>query len=168
MPRIDSTKTNLTGADLTHHVNGLGAYKGVDFSYMYCVRARFCDLDLTGCNFTGAELTDADFSGAILDGANFTDAFTRVQGEKGETFPLVEAAQLRAAKSLKGTILPDGTLADAPPKPAPPSAEDIEAKLRAEYEAKMEAMKQELEAQYQQAVAPKVPPAAHEPQRARR
>lgn len=125
MPRIDSTKTNLTGNDLTHHSMGKSAYKGSDFSYMYCVRVNFSGLDLTGCNFTGAELTGATFDGAILDGANFTDAFTRVAGEKEETFPLVSLEQLQAAKSLKGTILPDKTLAGTPAKEPAPDPADL-------------------------------------------
>lgn len=160
MPRIDSTKTNLTGADLTQHVNGKAAYKGVDFTYMYCVRVNFSGLDLTGCNFTGAELTGATFTDATLDGANFTDAFIRVPGEKEETFPLVPLEQLQQAKSLKGTILPDGRLADAPAKEPAPTVEDYEAKMQAmqaEFEAKLQQQKEQLEAEYRQAVEPKPP-----------
>lgn len=161
MPRIDPTKTNLTNVDLTQHTMGKSAYKGADFSFMYCVKVNFTGLDLTGANFTGAEVTGALFTDATLDGANFTDAFIRVPGEKEEKYPLMHLEQLSAAKSLKGTILGDGTLADAPAKEPVPD-------MHAQLEALKRQLAEALAAKAAPVTVEEIKEPTPEPQKARR
>lgn len=88
----DLRDTYLLGADLR------GAdLSGTNLSYASLVFARLTGADLTGSNLQSAEIQGADLTGASLKAANLKD----IQGSTDE--------QLAKAKSLAGTILPDGS-----------------------------------------------------------
>jgi Pentapeptide repeats (8 copies) len=83
LQRTDLSSTNLQDADLSHaNLHG----------------ARLFGADLQGARLFMADLQGAKLSGASLDGANLKDA-------TGITIEELE----KQAKSLKGTIMPDGT-----------------------------------------------------------
>ena len=79
---IDLSGANLSGANL-----GAAHLRGVNLFY-----AHLRGADLSGADLSGANLSGADLSGANLNGATGTTT-----------------EQLEKAKSLHGTIMPDGS-----------------------------------------------------------
>ena len=77
-------------------------------------KSSLLDADLTRANlrevdFSGASLLNTDLSGADLSGANLTGAILERANLKGVTGITVEQLESQA-KSLKGTIMPDGSI----------------------------------------------------------
>ena len=121
--------TDLSGADLrdvdAEGANGpLVILRGADLSRARLKGAILKAADLQQANLTGADLSEADMRWVKLAGANLTGAslvwatleaadLTGADLSGADlTHTIVTAEQLAAAKSLKGTTLPDGTLHD--------------------------------------------------------
>jgi len=104
---IDLSDSYLTGDDLTY-VNLSGALlnnvnlKNTDLSGTYLTDAHLNDAHLNNANLSMTHLSGADLSGADLSKANFRDADLNTA--------LVSNEQLAQAKSLKGAIMPDGSI----------------------------------------------------------
>lgn len=76
-----------------------------DFSEAKLSRSKFMFSDLTNSNFKDAHLMDADFTCATLKNVNFQNA-SLLGADLSNTTGLTKR-QLRKAKTLKATILPD-------------------------------------------------------------
>ncbi len=68
-----------------------------DLQEAFCFETDFHNANLTKANLEGVDLEDANLEGANLEGANLKDA-------------QITPKQLTQAKSLKRTIMPDGTI----------------------------------------------------------
>ena len=89
--RVKLRQAKLEGASL----------RNVDLSWAYLRGAQMSDADLTGADLTGCDLVDVNLQDARLNEANLR--FANLYNAD------VTHEQLIQAKSLKGTILPDGT-----------------------------------------------------------
>ena len=87
------TECNFSNA----HLN-LAVFYNNEFS-----GSKFINADLSNSDFSGSNLSSTDFTGAKLDGVNFTRAI--LIGSN------INSEQLSRTKSLKNTILPDGSIA---------------------------------------------------------
>ena len=121
LTQADLSGTDLTGADLTE-ANLTGAYlRGADLSGAKLTGACLMGADLTDANLTEANLTKVSLNGAYLRGANLSGTHLRGADLSGAnlggtdltranlTKAKVAEKQLAKAKSLRGTIMPDGT-----------------------------------------------------------
>jgi len=108
--------TNLAGADLTG-ANLTGAtLKGSNLARARLNRIRLAgsnlagsnlaQADLTGADLAGADLSGANLPGAKLNGANLSNADLRAANLTSVTGLVCD--QLRAAKTDRTTVLPDG------------------------------------------------------------
>jgi Pentapeptide repeats (8 copies) len=98
----DLTNANLSEVDL----NGAFLYEA-NLSGAKLNHAHLYSTSLYHTNLSGADLSGADLSGAYMQGANLQNADLTGAFLKGAE---VTQAQLMQAKSLKGAILPDGSL----------------------------------------------------------
>ncbi len=73
-----------------------------NFSNAVLTNSIFSHTNLTHTNFSGAILKNARFDEAVLEGADFSDANLK--------WAKVELQQFKKVKSLKNTIMPDGTI----------------------------------------------------------
>lgn len=89
---VDLRDTDLLGANL-----GGANLQGANLSYATLVFTNFSGANLRGANIRGADMRNTNLAGAILAAANLKD----VTGTSNN--------QLAQAKSLTGTILPDGS-----------------------------------------------------------
>lgn len=122
---VDLTRADLSEADST------GAWlHGADLSEANLQGANLCGANLCSAELRWANLSWAELTGAYLEGANLCRA--NLEGAYLEGADLKKAKvtdeQLAQAKSLEGTILPDGTEYAAKPEPAPaePKPQDAE------------------------------------------
>lgn len=119
--QADLSGTDLTGSDLTE-ANLTGAYlRGADLSGAKLTGACLKGADLTDANLTEANLTKVSLDGAYLRGADLSGTHLRGADLNGAnlaganlaranlTKAKVSEKQLAKAKSLRGTIMPDGT-----------------------------------------------------------
>jgi hypothetical protein len=118
----DKKVIDLTGANLTRAILGYTNLTGANLTGANLTGANLTGTSLTGANLTGASLSgaslghtnldeadlhfayldEADLSGAMLHGADLSGAdLTEATG--------ITTEQLEKAKSLSGTIMPDGT-----------------------------------------------------------
>jgi uncharacterized protein YjbI with pentapeptide repeats len=108
---------SLGGANLYNvNLNGANLYRadlrGVNLRKSYLYNSSLCEADLSGSNLSEADLKGANLSGANLGGANLSGADLRranlhiVDLRKA----IVTTEQLAKAKSLKGAIMPDGSI----------------------------------------------------------
>jgi len=112
-------RANLRRADLSG-ANLLNAnLRGADLREADLYSADLCEADLRGANLReadlpGADLYEANLPGADLRGANLNSA-NLLQADLSEAIledAYVSDEQLARARSLKGAILPDGTIHD--------------------------------------------------------
>jgi PAS domain-containing protein len=82
---------SLDQADLDHAVLSEAVLPGIDLHGVYLRSADLTGGDLRGADLSGARLDEADLSGANLSGADVT------------------RQQLDRARSLAGTVMPDGS-----------------------------------------------------------
>jgi Pentapeptide repeats (8 copies) len=92
----DLVRANMIRADLRSAKMGSADLAGADLS-----RAKLSQADLSQADLSQADLRDADLSGADLGGAYLNDANLRRA--------IVTQEQLERAKSLEGTVLPNGS-----------------------------------------------------------
>jgi uncharacterized protein YjbI with pentapeptide repeats len=122
LSRADLRRATLSRADLS----------GTRLSYAFLSDAKLDDTDLNDinlfhtdlskANLERAELREADLGGADLSGANLKGADLKgadLSGAKGVT-----NEQLRAARSLEGTTMPDGQTLRGDKTPNAPTFED--------------------------------------------
>ena len=115
----DMSKTNLRSAGCLNMSDLSGAnLKGVNLcgTYLFGIILTNADLsganlakaDLSRVNLEGANLTDADLRGADLEGANLRHAqLAGANLEKANLACAQVTTELRNARSIEGTILPD-------------------------------------------------------------
>ena len=107
----DLRGTDLSGIDLTYanlrnaNLSGASLFDA-DLSGSDLSGANLLEADLREGNLSETNLTGTNFSGADLSDANLAGGYIRDQN--GDRH-LVTAEQLRAAKSLVGATMPDGT-----------------------------------------------------------
>ncbi|RLT46753.1 MAG: pentapeptide repeat-containing protein [Chloroflexi bacterium] len=92
----DLESANFNGADLSR----------ADLTGAYLRYANFTNANLQGAQLRNAVLTNASLMGADLTGASLRGAYivdSNLQGAK------VTDAQLATARTLRGTLLPDGS-----------------------------------------------------------
>jgi uncharacterized protein YjbI with pentapeptide repeats len=98
----DLTEANLSGANLNR-----AKLTGANLN-----RARLIGANLTGADLGGTDLTGADLTGADLTGANLGPSENSAYISRAPASAIVTNKQLAKVKSLKGTIMPDGTKHD--------------------------------------------------------
>ena len=98
----DLRNTDLSNAYLNDTDLRTSDFRGTNLRGASLKDADLRSSDLSDSNFDGAKLTGADLSGAILDKSNLSNAdLTNVK---------LTSKQLVTTKSLKGAIMPDGTI----------------------------------------------------------
>jgi uncharacterized protein YjbI with pentapeptide repeats len=82
-----------------------------DFNHVNFIHATITDTELSNCRLVGADLSSANLNNVILKNTDLTDA--NLKGANLSNVDLrgakVTSEQLALAKSLKGTIMPDGS-----------------------------------------------------------
>lgn len=107
LPNARLSNACLDGASLAE-AEVTGAFlEGVTLKGASCCKTYFCNSDLSNADLSNATMTDADLSGANLIGANLAGAYF---AGANFTDAKVSPEQLAKADSLKGAILPDGTI----------------------------------------------------------
>lgn len=112
LPNSKLTKACLDGVSLMEAEVTGAILEGVSLKNAFCFKTYFCYSDLSNSDMTNANLTDADLTGVNLSytrlkGADFRGADLFKANLKGAK---VTPEQLAQAKSLKGAIMPDGTV----------------------------------------------------------
>jgi hypothetical protein len=104
--------SNLSGANLAQADLSVSNLSEVDFSNANMSGAKAIESNMSDANFSDADLTGADLSGSNLIEANFTDAITVGVDFSGcnMTGAIISQAQLDQSLSVKGAVLPDGTI----------------------------------------------------------
>src|SRR6266699_834650 len=119
LSKADLRKANLTGVILIRADLSFANLRGADLSFANLSKANLSKADLTAAwpggwkriytnlskaNLSGADLTNAGLTEANLTGADLSQA--NLKDAKGITIEELE----KQAKSLKGAIMPDGSI----------------------------------------------------------
>lgn len=109
--------TNLERAHMSHiDLNG-AVLTNANLQFAGLYKARLQHTNLVGVNLKGANLVSADLEGANMDGVNLEGNDLRSVNLKGASLQRanlkgaqVSDEQLATVRSLKGAIMPDGTI----------------------------------------------------------
>jgi uncharacterized protein YjbI with pentapeptide repeats len=124
----DLSKANLAGADLFGASFHEADLSGADLSGANLMFTNLEGASLEGANLSGANLVRANLAGANLAGANLSNAFLeKASLEKASlrgadlrganlSNAIVATEQLDEVESLRGTIMPDGSIRANPAK----------------------------------------------------
>src|SRR5215471_10762180 len=108
--------TSLAGADLGGTNLAEADLAGADLTNVDLAGAALTGADLTGANLTGAKLNNANLESAKLNNANLSDAnvteaylgSARLEAVNLSSVKGITCAQVRVARTDRGTKLPDG------------------------------------------------------------
>jgi uncharacterized protein YjbI with pentapeptide repeats len=98
----DFSYVNLSYANISDTEFSYCLLVGADLSSANLSKVNLTKTDLSGANLSKVNLTNTDLSGANFSGADLS--YADLRGAK------VTPEQLALAKSLKGTIMPDGSI----------------------------------------------------------
>jgi uncharacterized protein YjbI with pentapeptide repeats len=119
LAKCDLTERNYSGANLAGAILAQATLSDSNFSEVNLtdanlagvfarstnfLKANFTNADLTNADLRESNFIDADFTGAITVGADFSGSYM--------TGAIISQEQLDAALSLKGAILPDGSIGE--------------------------------------------------------